>query len=63
MKVIVKELFIDKDDQLKTYQPGEVVDFEASRAKDIIKRGLGVADKSETPVSKAVKKVTKKPSK
>lgn len=63
MKVVVKEMFVDKDDQLKAYMPGDTVEFDSNRAKALAKRGLVELEKSETVVNKAVKKVTKKPSK
>ena len=64
MKVEVKELFVDKYDNLKAYQPGEIIDISNDRAKDLSKRGLAVIiDKPESPVNKAVKKVTRKSSK
>ena len=41
MKVKVIRQFLDKFNLARTFNPGEVVDFEEKRAKDIISRGLG----------------------
>ena len=41
MKVKVKSLFYDKFNLTRCFKPGEVVDFEEKRAKDIVERGLG----------------------
>ena len=41
MKVKVNSLFYDKFNLTRCFKPGEVVDFEEKRAKDIVERGLG----------------------
>ena len=43
MRVEVTTRFLDKFNTSHQFIPGEVVDFEEERAKDIIKRGLGKA--------------------
>lgn len=41
MKVKVTKPFFDKFNLARLYEPGEVVDFEDARAKDIVTRTLG----------------------
>lgn len=43
MKVKVLLPFNDKYNLARTFNPGEIVDFEDGRAKNIVERGLGVA--------------------
>lgn len=45
MKVKVIKEFHDKDNFAKVYKVNEVYEFENNRAKDIISRGLGVAER------------------
>lgn len=58
MKVKVVKPFCDKFNLTRTFDPGEVVDFEEKRAEDIVNRGLGEyfvpakPKKAETPVEK-----------
>ena len=53
MKVRVINIFSDKYNLARVYQPGEIVDFEEKRAEDIVTRHLGEyveeAPKVETP--------------
>lgn len=51
MKVKVLQAFRDKFNTSRVFQPGEVLDFEAARANNIVKLGLGAfADVEEAPV-------------
>lgn len=40
MKAVVKQLFMDKNVPGKKYFPGDVVDFDAERVEDLVKKGL-----------------------
>ena len=59
MKIKVIREFRDKDDFNKVYSAGSEYEFEASRAANIISRGLGEESKPEPKVEKP-KKQTKK---
>ena len=48
MKVKVKNTFIDKFNRSRVFNPGDVVEFEDERAKNIVALGLGEFVK-ETP--------------
>ena len=56
MKVKVKELFRDINRFSKMYYPGEVVDFDPERAKDIVAKGLGEFPEKPEQVKKPRKK-------
>ena len=47
MKVKVLRTFCDKYNLARVFTPGEVVDFEQERAKDIVSRGLAKYFKEE----------------
>lgn len=66
MKVKVLLPFNDKYNLARTFNPGEVVDFEEQRANDIVTRGLGAFDETREPyrkpvAEKPVEKVEKTP--
>ena len=62
MKVRVKQAFRDQFNTSRIFQPGEVLDFEAARANNIVKLGLGaLVDEENAPVAEAPK--PKKPRK
>ena len=52
MKIEVKQQFRDINDFSKIYTPGEIVDFEEERAKNIIALKLGVAVEKPKPKHK-----------
>ena len=66
MKVKVIRPFLDKFNLARTFNPGEVADFEEDRAKDIVERGLGefiVEKKPEAKSPSAEPKAPRKPRK
>lgn len=54
MKVKVLLPFNDKYNLARTFNPGEVVDFEEKRAYDIVNRGLGAFEETKEPYQKPV---------
>lgn len=40
MKVTVKQIFIDKNNPGKKYFPGDVVDFDKTRAMELYEKGI-----------------------
>ena len=54
MKVKVLLPFNDKYNLARTFNPGEVVDFEEQRANDIVTRGLGAFEETKEPYRKPV---------
>lgn len=54
MKVKVLLPFNDKYNLARTFNPGEVVDFEEQRAYDIVNRGLGVFEETKEPYQEPV---------
>lgn len=60
MKVLVKSVFRDKDNFSRMFNPGEVVEFEAERAENIIKLGLGEEVKEKAAEPKPAPKPRKK---
>ena len=52
MKVKVLLPFSDKYNLARTFNPGEVVDFEDKRANDIVTRGLGAFEETKEPYQK-----------
>ena len=61
MKVKVKQAFRDKFNTSRVFQSGEVLDFEAARAHNIVRLGLGEVVGEEVPVPESPK--PKKPRK
>ena len=52
MKLIVKNVFRDKEDHVTVYEPGTVLDVnDKKRASDLVKRGLCAEYKGDEPVS------------
>lgn len=63
MKVKVIKIFKDKYTRTKFYHPGDIVEFEEERAKDIINRGLGeevIEEKEDKGISLFDKEFEKK---
>jgi len=59
MKVIVKKVFIDKDDALKAYAVGETLSLtDTARVKDLVDRGL--VEVVDEPKPEKTTKATKK---
>lgn len=59
MKAIVTEAFIDKDNPLKVYPVGAIVDFDEKRIKDLAERKLVKVEEAE-PVAKPKRTTRKK---
>ncbi len=59
MKLKVTNLFYDKFDITKCYEPGTVVEFDDERAESIIAKGLAIEEKPKEvkPKKQAAKKV------
>lgn len=56
MKAIVTEVFIDKDNPLKEYPVGAIVDFDEKRIKDLAERKLVKVVEAEEKPKKATKR-------
>lgn len=58
MRAVVKQLFVDKNDNMRMFQPGTVLDWDdEARLKDCASRGLVEIIDEEQP---EIKKTTKK---
>lgn len=56
MKAIVTAVFVDKDDSLKEYPVGTIVDFDEKRIKDLAERKLVKVVEAEEHPKKATKR-------
>lgn len=60
MKAIVKTVFVDKFDNLKQYNIGDVIEVaDKSRLDDMIERGLVVAETADEKKTATTKKTKK----